>query len=247
MQYFSLYIVTACCIVAGLAGAEPRQPGTHAASEELRNPVEANEQSIKQGQMAYGRYCITCHAADGSGKTDMTENLDVPPASFMDAEWKYGASDGEIFSVIKDGGQNGMQPFSDKVPDDRIWHIVNYIRTFSTGAAADGATAAAAEEAPSNPIPYSPESVALGKQYYVRACVVCHGANGKGDTEMREFLSTHPSDLTDGEWKYGNKDGNLFLIIKNGTEYDMKPFKDQLDDEKTWHVVNYLRSFEKKK
>jgi mono/diheme cytochrome c family protein len=89
--------------------------------------------------------------------------------------------------------------------------------------------------------------VAIGKQYYVRSCVVCHGANGKGDTEMREFLSTHPSDLTDGDWKYGNQDGNIFQIIKDGTEYDMKPFKDLLDDEKTWHIVNYLRSFEKKK
>ena len=64
---------------------------------------------------------------------------------------------------------------------------------------------------------------------------------------MREFLSTHPSDLTDAEWKYGVEDGNLFLVIKNGTQYDMTPFKDLLDDEKTWHIVNYLRSFAAKK
>jgi len=247
MKYPYVYIAAACFIVASATSAESRQPGAHAASAELKNPAMADEASLAQGKAVYAKYCITCHAADGSGKTDMTEMLDVPPASFIEPTWKYGATDGEIFSVIKDGGQNGMQGFADKIPDARIWNVVNYLRTFSKMTEGGSPVAAAADDVPANPIPYTPESVALGKQYYVRSCVVCHGANGKGDTEMREFLSTHPSDLTDGEWKYGSKDGNLFQIIKDGTEYDMKPFKNILNDEKTWHVVNYLRSFEKKK
>jgi cytochrome c oxidase cbb3-type subunit 3 len=240
------YAVFAVCLISGGAFAEPRQPGAHGPSAELKNPAEANEASLNQGRALYKQYCITCHGADGSGKTDMTEMLDVPPASFIEPKWKYGASDGEIFSVIKDGGQNGMQPFGDKIPDARIWNLVNYIKTFSKKADAN-TPAAPAEEVPANPVAFTPESVALGKQYYARFCVKCHGMNGKGDTEMREFLSTHPSDLTDGQWKYGDKDGNIFLVIKNGTTYDMTAFKDILDDEKTWNVVNYLRSFEKKK
>jgi mono/diheme cytochrome c family protein len=248
MQYLPKLVLSCCCSLASVAAlAEPRQPGPHAPSAASKNPVETNEASLKQGQALYKQYCITCHAADGSGKTDMTEMLDVPPASFMDTEWKYGSTDGEMFSVIKDGGQNGMQPFSDKITDTRIWNLINYIRTLSKPASGAPGPAAPKEEIPQNPIAYSPESVALGKQYYARNCVVCHGMNGKGDTEMREFLSTHPSDLTDSEWKYGGEDGHLFLVIKNGTEYDMKPFKGVLDDEKTWHVVNYLRSFAKKK
>jgi mono/diheme cytochrome c family protein len=119
-----------------------------------------------------------------------------------------------------------------------MWHVVNYLRTLSKK---DGA--ASASDAPGNPVAVSPESVALGKQLYVRFCVVCHGANGKGDTEMREFLPTHPSDLTDAEWKYGARDGDIFLVIKDGTEYDMEAFADRLTDERIWHVVNYLRSF----
>jgi len=246
MKYAMIMVCAVGYFLSGMAAAETREPGPHPASAELKNPAEANEASINQGRALYKQYCVTCHAADGSGKTDMTEMLDVPPASFMDNEWKYGASDGEIFSVIKDGGQNGMQGFADKIPDPRVWSLVNYVRTFSKSAG-DGAPAAVEEEVPANPIAYTPESVALGKQYYMRFCVKCHGTNGKGDTEMREFLSTHPSDLTDSEWKYGDKDGNIFLIIKNGTEYEMTAFKDLVDDEKTWHMVNYLRSFEKKK
>jgi cytochrome c oxidase cbb3-type subunit 3 len=217
---------------------EPRQPGPHAPSQELKNPTQADEASLKQGEALYKQYCVTCHALDGSGATDMTETLTVPPATFRDAEWKYGATDGEIFSVIRDGGQNGMQGFTGKMPELRMWHVVNYLRTLSKQG---GATVAS--EAPENPIATSPDSIALGKQLYVKFCVVCHGANGRGDTEMREFLPTHPSDLTDSEWKYGARDGDIFVVIKNGTEYDMEAFADRLTDERIWHVVNYLRSF----
>jgi len=237
MKYGAL--ILSIFVAAGVWG-EPREPGPHGPSQAVRNPTEATEASLKQGEALYKQYCVTCHALDGSGKTDMTEMLDVPPQTFQDDTWKYGSTDGELFSVIKNGGQNGMQGFEGKVPDARIWNIVNYIRSFSKKEG--GPTA----DAPENPIAYSQESIALGKQLYTRFCVVCHGANGKGDTEMREFLPTRPSDLTDAEWKYGDRDGDFFLVIKNGTEYDMEAFADRLSDERIWHVVNYLRSFSKK-
>lgn len=233
---FSMLTV-AMLMMGAEAWGEPRQPGPHAEAAAIENPVEATEASIKQGEALYKQYCVTCHALDGSGKTDMTEMLDVPPQTFQDNEWKYGSSDGELFTVIRDGGQNGMQGFAGKMPEPRMWHIVNYLRTLAKGGAAP------VSEVPENPVAATSESIALGKQYYMRFCVVCHGANGKGDTEMREFLPTHPSDLTDSEWKYGARDGDIFLVIKNGTEYDMEAFGDRLTDERIWHMVNYLRSF----
>ena len=73
-------------------------------------------------------------------------------------------------------------------------------------------------------------------------CVKCHGANGMGDTEMREFLETHPSDLTNGEWKFGARDGDIFNTVKNGAGKDMPPFATKLNDERIWQVVIYLLS-----
>jgi mono/diheme cytochrome c family protein len=141
------------------AWADPRQPGPHPPSQALNNPEQATEQSLLQGAALYKRYCVTCHAIDGSGKTDLTETLDVPPASFQDEEWKYGASDGEIFTVIREGGQNGMQGFAGKMPEPRMWQIVNFLRTLSKQPEGDAPTAIG--DVPENPIQSTSESAIL--------------------------------------------------------------------------------------
>lgn len=221
------------------ASEGPRQPGPHPPSQALQNPFEPTEASVRRGSAVYRNLCISCHGLDGRGQTDATESLPVKPSDFTDGKWKYGATDGEIFSLIRDGAPPNMLPFEDKISEERTWHLVNYLRAL---AGREGAAAVPEYDAPENPIAMSDESVAKGKQYYVRFCVVCHGRNGRGDTEMREFLSTQPSDFTDGDWKYGARDGDLFTVIKKGTQYDMEAFEGRLTDERTWHVVNYLRS-----
>ena len=231
-------------IAAPTLAQEPRDPGPLPAAQEIKNPIEATEASIAAGLQVYERYCVSCHAKDGKGSADLAKTLPAPPSDLTDKAWKYGGTDGELFTVIHAGTKLGMEPFHNRLSDNRIWHVVNYLRTLgrSDEVEAPETAAAPAQEGMTNPIAYSDDSVARGKQYYVRLCVVCHGRSGTGDTEMREFLGTHPSDLTDDEWTYGGSDGEVFKIIKEGTEYDMEAFHDRLSDEQIWHVVNFLRS-----
>jgi mono/diheme cytochrome c family protein len=219
-------------------GQNVREPGPHLPSQELKSPFEMDEASVRQGKQVYTRYCVSCHGVDGKGKTDMAETLPTPPRDLTAGEWKYGGTDGEVFSIIRDGTQHGMPPFADKLNEQRLWQVVHYLRTIGPE---PGIDQPAVEEVPENPIPYDRASVARGKQFYAQFCVKCHGDDGRGDTEMREFLSTHPSDLTNDQWTYGDRDGDIFLIIKNGTEYDMEAFADRLSDDRIWHIVNYLR------
>ncbi len=94
----------------------------------------------------------------------------------------------------------------------------------------------------SNPLDFNADNLKRGRAFYQRHCVTCHGADGRGDTEMREFLKTAPADLTNGEWVYGGGDEALFTIIKTGNpERDMPGFSEQLADERIWQVVHYLR------
>ena len=103
----------------------------------------------------------------------------------------------------------------------------------------DNVAFAQAEE---NPLSFDINTIKRGRQFYTIHCVTCHGKNGRGDTEMREFLKTPRSDLTDGQWNYGGHDSMIFNVISSGREErDMPGFQEKLSEERIWYVVSYLR------
>lgn len=105
-----------------------------------------------------------------------------------------------------------------------------------------GSARVEAEAAAANPFDFDIATIKRGRQFYAVHCVRCHGVDGRGDTEMREFLKTAPADLTDDQWLYGAGDGAVFDVIASGrSERDMPAFGAELDDESIWQVVHYLR------
>ena len=97
-----------------------------------------------------------------------------------------------------------------------------------------------------NPVPADEKSVAAGKQIYQRHCAVCHGSSGNGGSGS-DISQPAPS-LTNGKWKHGSTDGEIFTVIKEGVPPDfyMEPWGDRLKDEDIWNTVNYIRSLAKK-
>jgi mono/diheme cytochrome c family protein len=113
-----------------LAGITVRAQGNPEAAK-LQNPTPASAESIASGQQLYRRYCASCHGANAEGGA----GNDLIPAApdLTDKEWKHGSSDGEIFSVIKNGvpPELNMVPFADQIKDPDIWHIVNYVKSIA--------------------------------------------------------------------------------------------------------------------
>ncbi|HTM04106.1 MAG TPA: c-type cytochrome [Vicinamibacterales bacterium] len=97
-----------------------------------------------------------------------------------------------------------------------------------------------------NPIAATPESIAAGKQTYVRTCAPCHGTSGEGGPG-NDLIPAAP-DLTDAMWDHGSTDAAIFTNIKEGIgpDFNMTPFQDRLKDEEIWNVVNYLRTLARK-
>lgn len=92
------------------------------------------------------------------------------------------------------------------------------------------------------PLPYSTKSIARGKQFYLLHCVECHDQDGKG-LGRRDFNGTPPADLTNpDEWLYGTSAEAIFVSVRDGSKNDMPGFKDKLQDEQIWNVVNFMRS-----
>ena len=104
----------------------------HPQAAKLKNPVAADAASIAAGQKLYGQYCAGCHGDAGHGDGAMGEDLTPKPSNLADADWKHGATDGEIFTVVRDGVKStGMKPFRSKLTTHQLWDVVNYVRSIA--------------------------------------------------------------------------------------------------------------------
>jgi high-affinity iron transporter len=103
----------------------------------MKNPVASTPASITAGAAAYKKYCAFCHGVAGKGDGPLAPK-DAAPADLTDAQWDHGSTDGEIFAVIQNGGgpNSKMIAFKGKMPDQDMWHIVNFLHTLSPKGAA---------------------------------------------------------------------------------------------------------------
>jgi cbb3-type cytochrome c oxidase subunit III len=97
-----------------------------------------------------------------------------------------------------------------------------------------------------NPVPSSPESIAAGQNLFAKQCSSCHGDTGKGDGMQGEDMDPKPANLTDADWKHGDTDGEIFVVIRDGTKEGMKPFGRKLTAQQIWQLVNYVRTLRAK-
>src|SRR6185295_6721809 len=96
-----------------------------------------------------------------------------------------------------------------------------------------------------NPVPSDSASIEEGRKLFQRYCASCHGPTGKGDGSMALAGGT-PANLTDDTWDHGSSDGEIFVVIRDGTSSDMEPYKDLLNEKQMWQIVNFIRSLSAK-
>ena len=60
---------------------------------------------------------------------------EVVKSDLVDNVWDHGATDGEIFIVIRDGivPDFNMDGFGRALSGDDAWHVVNYLKTLAIG------------------------------------------------------------------------------------------------------------------
>jgi mono/diheme cytochrome c family protein len=106
--------------------------GAHVrAGQRATNPIASSPESVAAGKQLYTKNCAPCHGTSGEGGP----GNDLIPAApdLTDAMWDHGATDGEIFTSIKEGipPDFNMTPFKDRLKDDDIWNVVNYLRSIA--------------------------------------------------------------------------------------------------------------------
>jgi mono/diheme cytochrome c family protein len=104
----------------------------HPDAAATKNPVKATPASIAAGKKLYDTQCATCHGESGKGDGKMAASITTgpKPSDLTDASWKHGSTDGEIFTLIRDGSKGtGMRGYAARMKPDDIWNVVNYLRT----------------------------------------------------------------------------------------------------------------------
>jgi mono/diheme cytochrome c family protein len=110
--------------------ASAQSPSGSPEAKKLKNPVASTPDSIKAGAASFGKYCKFCHGADAKGNGPMAPK-DTHPSDLTDAKWDRGSTEGEIFTVIKEGAgpKFDMKGFKSKMTDQEIWNVVNYLQS----------------------------------------------------------------------------------------------------------------------
>jgi mono/diheme cytochrome c family protein len=95
------------------------------------NPFPAETPEILVEALAhFADHCATCHANDGSGRTNIGQRL-YPKAPDMRQSATQSMSDGELFYIIHNGVRfTGMPAWGDDPPrkDVDSWKLVHFIR-----------------------------------------------------------------------------------------------------------------------
>ena len=123
-------VVGAAVLTATGLQTHPPEPHRHAEGQAIENPVAATRDSVSTGRQRYVFMCRECHGNSGLGDGDMAHAGGEVP-DFTDDAWLHGPSDGEMFLVIRDGVTADMQPYANRLSDEDIWHLVNYLKTLS--------------------------------------------------------------------------------------------------------------------
>jgi mono/diheme cytochrome c family protein len=99
-------------------------------SPSLPNPVPADALSLLEGRQVYERHCLSCHGPAGKGDGPAGGTLTPPPSDFTDGMWTHGSSDGEIFTLIRDGASHtAMRGYAGTLNTRELWSTVNYLRS----------------------------------------------------------------------------------------------------------------------
>ncbi len=121
----------------------PRRAPAHAprnqAASTRTGPVASTPESIAAGKKAYDTNCAACHGnlAQGAVKAGVVisiieEQGGRQAPDLTDDQWDHGASDGEIYAVIKKGVPPTMMAGWDgRISDADVWNIINYLRTLA--------------------------------------------------------------------------------------------------------------------
>jgi mono/diheme cytochrome c family protein len=99
-----------------------------ASERDAKNPFAATSEVLSEAGAHFADHCATCHGNDGSGKTEIGQNL-YPKVPDMRQSETQNLTDGQIYFIIHNGIRlTGMPACGSPGKDDDSWKLVLFIR-----------------------------------------------------------------------------------------------------------------------
>jgi mono/diheme cytochrome c family protein len=224
-------------LTASLALAEPPQPAAAA-----------------RGAKAYGKYCVSCHGAQGDGRGPSADWVDPRPRNFTSGTFKFRSTpsgelptDADLERTIEQGLNHTNMPHWRALTRVERRDLVQFIKTFSARFTSEPQGKPVA--VPLAP-PVTPALLARGQEVWTKMqCASCHGDGGKGDGASAATLRDDwgypivPRDFTTGPLKVGNRPEDLYRAFMTGLNGSPMPsFAESITPEEAWALVVYVRS-----
>jgi mono/diheme cytochrome c family protein len=93
-----------------------------------KNPFPPSPESMTEARAHFADHCAICHASNGSGKTEIGQNL-YPKAPDMRSPQMQDLTDGELYYTIHNGIRlTGMPAWGTDEKDEDSWKLVLFIR-----------------------------------------------------------------------------------------------------------------------
>ncbi len=97
--------------------------------KEIHNPLPYHPESVRQGAVSYGYFCIMCHGANADGNGTVGQSFYPLPANLKQTAVQN-QSDGELFYKITFGFKR-HPPLAQTVAEPDRWDIINYLRSLT--------------------------------------------------------------------------------------------------------------------
>ena len=99
-----------------------------ASERDAKNPFAPTAEVLGEARAHFADHCATCHGNDGSGKTEIGQNL-YPKAPDLRQSETQNLTDGQIYYIIHNGIRlTGMPAWGGPGKDDDSWQLVLFIR-----------------------------------------------------------------------------------------------------------------------
>ncbi len=241
-------------------GHVPRSWELEEGSAEPAAAEESSEAASEGGALdeeaveaLYMKRCAHCHGEDGDGLGPAAEFMYPKPRDFTLGTFKYKTthadnefpSDDDLRATIRDGLPGTSMPgWKTILNDAEVDALIHYIKVFG-GWEEEELELLPIDEG--TRVESSAESIAKGRELFVKACVQCHGEEGRGNITSGKRLKDDwqdriwPRNLTRPEtWRATSDARDVFQRVSTGIRSTPMPeHTTTMSVEDRWHVSNY--------